>query len=287
MTDLKAKQRSLLIEWKMVVHELDRRHGSVNSKIKMYQISDDLITKHRGFMSSYATAKQNIEKRFHDSQYDPPDDAIEAAKKELTVVLEQQEEFGEYAKLKDKQQTLIDEWKMILFELDRSHCRYVNQLKFCQLSDDLAGKHKDLLAAYDQTKQDIEKRFNDPQYDPPLDALETARKEVSHQLDREVEFAALARLKDKQKTLLDEWKFIAAEFDQRHDLIMKRPMSMCNYLKRKYDQLLLGYVQAKQSIERRFENPQYNPPDDALETAKKVLTIHLEKEEGFVDHVQE
>ncbi|KAG4079623.1 hypothetical protein HA402_001797 [Bradysia odoriphaga] len=287
MTDLKAKQKSLLIEWKMVVFELERRHSSVNSRIKMYQISDDLITKHKNFMSSYAKAKQNIEKRFHDSQYDPPDDAVELAKKELTALIEQEEEFAEYAKLKDKQQTLIDEWKMILFELDRNHCRYVNQLKFCQLSDDLAGKHKDLLGAYDQTKQDIEKRFNDPQYDPPIDALETARKEVSHQIDREVEFAALARLKDKQKTLLDEWKFVVAEFDQRHDLVMNRPMSMCNYLKRKHDQLLLGYVQAKQSIERRFENPQYNPPDDALETAKKVLTIHLEKEEGFVDHVQE
>lgn len=287
MTDLKAKQKSFLAEWKMVLFELDRRHSSVNSRIKTFQITDDLITKHKNFMSSYAKAKQNVEKRFHDPQYDPPDGAIEAAKKELLVVLDQEEEFAEYAWLKDKQQTLIDEWKMILFDLDRSHCRYVNQLKFCQLGDDLAGKHKDLLAAYDQTKKDIEKRFKDPQYDPPADALETARKEVSHQLDREVEFSALARLKDRQKTLLDEWKFVVAEFDQRHDLLMNRPMSMCNYLKRKHEQLLMEYVQAKQGIERRFQNPQYNPPDDALETAKKVLAIHLDKEEGFVEHVQE
>ncbi len=287
MAELRAKQKKLLFEWKIISLELDRRHSAMKNRITCYQITDDMITKHRNFISAYAKAKQDIEKRFYDPQYDPPDDALETAKKELTHQVEQEEEFVEYARLKDKQITLINQWKRLLFELDRSHDRLINQLKFCQLSDDLTAKHKELLTAYDTAKQDIEKRFNDPQYDPPVDALDTARKELAHQLDREEEFAVMARLKDKQKTLLDEWKFIITEFDQRHEQTMNRTLPMCNYLKKKHEQLSMGYVHAKQNIERRFENPQYNPSDDALETAKKVLTLHLEQEEEFVDHVQE
>lgn len=286
MTELKSKQKKLLIEWQMISFELDRRHSFVKNRIKFYQISDDLIAKHKNFVTAYAQSKQNIEQRFNDPEFDPPDDAIENAKKELTHQIEQEEEFAEYAKLKDKQQTLIDEWKRALFEFDHIHCRKVNQLKFCDMTDELTAKHTELMTEYDHLKQNIEQRFSDPQYDPPIDALETARREMEHQLDREEEFFQLATLNDRQKRLLDDWKAAVVEYDRRHDLIMNRPLLMCKYLKKKHDQLLFGYAQSKQTIESRFEDPQYQPADDALDVAKNMLTLHLEQEEAFVDHVE-
>lgn len=287
MSKLKFKQRNVLAEWKMITCDLDRKHTFIKNRIKFYHINDDMIANYKNFITAYTKAKQDIENRFNDPQYDPPSDAIETAKRELVQQIENLEEFAERAELKDKQHTLIDKWKTMLIQLDRIHYRIENRLKFCDLSGELGTKHKELQSAYDQAKNDIEKRFNDGNYDPPLDALETAKKEIQHQLDREEEFAEFAVLRDSQKKLLDEWKVVVADFDRRHEAIMSKSLLMCNLLKKEHEKLSIGYVQSKQEIERRFEDPQYHPYDDAMDKAKKILTLHLEKEEAFVEHVEE
>lgn len=290
MFQLKAKQKQLQDECEIAFIEFDRRHNRIRKQIRFYQISDELIAKHKELLLSYAKAKNEIEKRLADPQLDPPDDAlfIESARKELANHVEQEEKFAEEAKLKDTQKTLLDEWNILFFELDHSHSRIKNQVKFFQLNDDLKAKHDELNKAFTKAKEEIEARFKDPQYNPPDDALESARRELAHHLEQAKEFVHLARLKDKQKTLLDEWKTVVAEFDKRHDQTLNRPsLQMCNYLKREHSKLKLRYVQVKQAIEARFEDPQYNPPDSALEAAKRELAQRLEEDETFANHVEE